>query len=316
MKMQSQVAPTLSQREATVMPGKGKIVLAFLILYVVWGSTYMAIKYAIDTLPPFMMGSIRFLVAGFGLYAILRFSGQAKPALRHWLSAAVVGVLLLAVGNGGVVLASRYVPTGVVSLMVAMTPVYIAILEHMGKGLPGGKTIAGLILGTLGIGLLISPAGLSSQAVSGIAFNWFGILAVMVGSFAWSLGSIYSRRAHLPQSTMLAISMQMICGGIALSLCSFGLGEHVNFNLAQVSVRSLWAVAYLIVFGSLVGYTAYLWLLKHVSPSKVSTYAYVNPVIAVFLGWLMAGEVVSPKILLAGAVITCAVWLITQGNRK
>lgn len=289
-----------------------QMILAFLAIYIIWGSTYMAIKVAIDTVPPFMMTAARFLVAGLGMYAVLRMTGTSRPTLRNWVECSLIGTLLLAFGTGGVVIAEKYVPTGMVSLLVAMVPVYVAVLEHISKGMPNKKTLLGLLLGTVGIVVLIGPNSLMGHS----SINWMGVGAVLLGSFSWAAGSVYSRKAQLPSSMMLSTAMQMICGGLVLALISVATGEHTAVEVSKISLNSVLAFVYLIVFGSLVGFSAYVWLLKNVSPSKVSTYAYVNPIIAVFLGWAMAGEQVTMQTFFAAAAILPAVWLITAGGAK
>ncbi|MCC7529966.1 MAG: EamA family transporter [Candidatus Melainabacteria bacterium] len=292
---------------------KLKIVFAFIGIYLIWGSTYLAIKIAIDTMPPFMMASLRFLMAGLGFFAVLMLLGHERPKKRHWLSALIIGTLLLAASNGSVVLATKTISTGCISLLIAMVPVYVAILEWLEnrKQKIETKKILGLILGTLGIVTLIGPQNLFVEG----GINWFGIACVMFGSLSWSFGTIYSRRVERPSSLMVGIAMQMICGGTVLGLVSLVMGEHTQIANLHVSLNSVLAVAYLIVFGSIVGYSSYLWLLNHVSASKVSTYAYVNPIVAIFLGWAFAGETISAQTVAAGTIILASVWLIT-GTKK
>lgn len=285
-----------------------QVIIAFAALYIIWGSTYLAIKYAIHTIPSFMMGGIRFLIAGFIVYVVSCLLGHKQPTLTNWKCAAIVGVLLLAIGNGGVLIATHYAPTGVVSLMVAMTPIYMALMADFGKRWPNKQTILGLLLGTAGIVFLVGPASLSGT------ISWIGIVAATCASLAWSYGSIYSRNAPLAQPTMMAIATQMIAGGLVMGVISICIGEHLAFDPSDVSMRSILSVLYLIVFGSLAGYSAYFWLLKNVSPAKVSTYAYVNPVVAVFLGWWLNGEAVTHNIFIAGGIIVVSVWLITKAR--
>ena len=299
--------------ETAKTPSKIKIILAFIGIYVIWGSTYLAIKFAIDTMPPFMMASFRFLVAGLGFLAVLMMLGHERPKKQHWLSAFVLGTLLLAASNGSVVMATKTISTGFISLLIAMVPVYVAILEWLEnrKQKFERKKIAGLLLGTMGIVTLIGPQNL---LVPG-QINWAGIALVMFGSLSWSLGTIYSRKADKPSSLMVGIAMQMICGGAVLGLVSLLMGEHTQVAHMQFSMRSILSVLYLIIFGSIVGYSSYLWLLNHVSASKVSTYAYVNPIVAIFLGWAFAGETIGMQTILSGTIILASVWLIT-GSKK
>ncbi|MBX9572426.1 MAG: EamA family transporter [Candidatus Obscuribacterales bacterium] len=296
----------LEKKEPTLW----QIVFAFAVLYIVWGSTYIAIKFAIHTIPPFMMGGIRFIIAGGLVYIVGMILGHKHPQLIHWRSAAIVGFLLLALGNGGVLIATHHIPSGVVSLMVAMTPVYMSLFADLGKRLPTTSTIIGLILGTIGVACLIGPDGFKGNV------SWIGLVAVSVASLSWSAGSIYSRHAPLAATTTMSIASQMICGGVAMAAISLCIGEHNQFDPSLISAKSIWSTIYLILFGSLAGYSAYFWLLKNVSPSKVATYAYVNPIVAVFLGWMLAGEPVTPNIFLAGTIIVAAVWFITKSAKK
>ncbi|MBA3994844.1 MAG: multidrug transporter [Cyanobacteria bacterium DS2.3.42] len=293
---------------------KTKVILAFLGIYLIWGSTYLAIKFAIDTMPPFMMASFRFLTAGVGFFTVLMLLGHARPEKKHWLSALITGTLLLAASNGSVVMATKSISTGYISLLIAMVPVYVALLEWLEdrKQKVETKKILGLVLGTMGIVTLIGPQNLFVP--NGI--NWFGIAVVMFGSLSWSVGTIYSRRVEKPSSLMVGIAMQMICGGAVLGLVSLFMGEHTQVSNLHISMQSILAVAYLIVFGSIIGYSSYLWLLDHVSASKVSTYAYVNPIVAIFLGWAFAGETISAQTVAAGGIILASVWLITAGGKK
>jgi drug/metabolite transporter (DMT)-like permease len=259
-----------------------------------------------------MMASARFLIAGTSMYFVMRMFGAERPTMRHWLECAVIGSLLLVVGNGGVVLAEKSVPTGIVSLLVAMVPVYIALVEAIKAGFPGPKKLFGLLLGTAGIFVLVGPG-----AVNGTSnINWFGIAAVSAASLAWAAGSVYSRTAKLPKSMVLATAMQMICGGFFMGVISLALGEWNHFNPASVSNHSLLAVSYLIIFGSIIAYSAYVWLLKSVSPSAVATYAYVNPIVAVFLGWACAGEKLSMQLFYAAAIIIAAVYMLTSAKQS
>lgn len=289
-------------------PPKKLLILAFAVLYIVWGSTYLAIKVAIETLPPYMMASTRCILAGLILFAFLPASARTGIKIKHWQSAAIIGSLLLGIGNGGVVIAEKTIPSGIVSLLVALTPMFIALLEHFPKLKIEKRQICGLLCGSLGILLLVGPGCLLNSA----AFNWSAMLILFVACLSWSVGSIYSRTVEKPPSTMVYIAMQMIFGGAFLSLFSLAAGEYQGFSLQQVSAESIRALLYLIGFGSILGYGAYIWLLQNVSPSKVSTYAYVNPIIAVLLGWLLGGESLGVNTVAATAFILGAVWLISS----
>lgn len=294
-------------------PTIAKVLAAFAAVYVLWGSTYLAIHFAIETLPPLTMASARFLVAGGLMYAFLRLRGEKAPDRRQWGAAAVVGGLLLVGGNGGVVMAERTVPSGVVALLVAMVPLWMVLLEWARPGgtKPTTRTVLGLLVGFVGMVLLVGPANLAGGGGVDLA----GAGLVMMGSISWAAGSIYSRRAALPKSPFMATAMEMACGGALLLIAGAARGELAGLDVSAFSPRSLLALAYLVVFGSLIGFTAYIWLLGVSTPARVSTYAYVNPVVAVFLGWAFAGEEITTRVLLAAGVIVAAVAVITLGKR-
>lgn len=303
----------MAEREgAPAGPALPKLVAAFAAVYLVWGSTYLAIRFAIETLPPFLMAGARFLAAGGVLYAVMRARGEPRPSPVHWRSAAVVGGLLLFLGNGGVVWAEQTVPSGVAALLVATLPLWMVLLEWARPGgeRPTGRVVAGLVVGFAGLVLLVGP----SELVGGQRVDPVGAGVVLFAALAWAAGSIYSRSAPLPSSPFLATGMEMLAGGALLVAAGAVTGELGALDPAGVSARSALALAYLVVFGSLVGFTAYIWLLRVSTPSRVSTYAYVNPVVAVLLGWALAGEPLSARVLGAAAVIIAAVVLITRSR--
>lgn len=290
----------------------GKLVAAFAAVYLVWGSTYLAIRVAIESLPPLTMAGARFLLAGGALYAFMRLRGEPAPEWRHWRAAALIGALLLLLGNGGVVLAERTVPSGVVALLVAMVPLWMVLLEWLRPGgvRPLGRTVVGLLVGFGGMVLLVGPSGLGGARVDPL-----GVALVTVGSLSWAAGSIYTRGAALPKSALLSTGMQMAFGGLWLAIAGAAAGEWATLDASAFTGRSIAAWAYLVVFGSLVGFTAYVWLLGRTTAARVSTYAYVNPVVAVLLGWAVMGEPLSARVLGAAAVIIAAVAVITTGGR-
>lgn len=284
----------------------------FAAVYLIWGSTYLAIRLAIETIPPFTMAGVRFVVAGGLIYAWARSAGVPNPERRHWKGAAVVGILLLLVGNGAVVWAEQWVPSGLVALLVATVPLWMVGIDW-GWGTrsrPGPWVIAGIVWGLVGVALLVSTREIGAGTPQDLA----GGLVVLGGSAAWAAGSIYSRHADLPSSPRMATAMQMLAGGVALLLAGALSGELQR--LEAPTFRSALALAYLIVFGAVVGYTAYIWLLRVSTPARVSTYAYVNPVVALVLGWAVVDEPLTPRILLAGFVILTAVAVITIRSRK
>lgn len=295
------------------------LVAAFFAVYVFWGSTYLAIKYTIETLPPFLMAGTRFAFAGAILFVWARFTKDyERPKFEHWKTAAIVGTFLLLGGNGAVVLASHYIPSSMTALLVATEPLFVVMLSWLwlGNARPNWKVAAGLIVGFFGVYLLISGKGSAADA-SGYG-EWFGYAAVIIGALSWATGSIYGLKATTPKSSLLTAGMQMLAGSVSLFVVGLVRGEWATFDPAAVSSNSVFALAYLIVFGSLLGFTAYSWLLKNAQPAMVATYAYVNPVIAVILGWSIAGESLTAQMLVGAFVIVASVILITanKGAKK
>jgi drug/metabolite transporter (DMT)-like permease len=292
-------------------------------VYVVWGSTYLAIRFAIETMPPFLMASFRFLVAGLILYGWRRLAGDPAPARIEWRSAAVVGLLLLAGGNGGVTWAEQYVPSGIAALMVGAAPLWMVVLDTFwpGRRGPDGRRIrrkrpaplvwAGVLMGFGGIALLVGPAELTGAATR---IHTGGAAVLTLAAFLWAGGSLFSRRAPLPDSPLLGTGMEMLVGSLGLLVLGTLTGEWSSLHLAGISVRSLLGLGYLIVFGALVGFAAYTWLLRVAPTPLVSTYAYVNPLVAIFLGSLLANEPVTLRILVSTAIILGSVALITANQ--
>jgi drug/metabolite transporter (DMT)-like permease len=285
-----------------------KRALAFAAIYVIWGSTYLAIRFAIETLPPFSMAATRFIVAGGLLYVVVRPRSE-RPTGRNWLSAAIVGTLLLAGGNGGVVWAEQWVPSGLTALIVATVPLWMVLFDWLFAGgpRPNKLLVGGLVWGLCGVGLLMSSTEIGAQSREGL---WGG-LVVLGASVSWAAGSIYARGAALPRSPFLATAMQMIAGGLALALMAAIAGEGGRLHLAEFSMKSVLALVYLIVFGAFIAFTAYIWLLGVSTPARVSTYAYVNPAVAVFLGWLLADERLDVRAAVAVFIILSAVVLVS-----
>jgi drug/metabolite transporter (DMT)-like permease len=305
----------MSTTPAPAVPSRATLVTAFFIVYVVWGSTYLAIRYAIETLPPFLMASTRFLVAGGLLYAWSRFfAGASRPGRAQWSATAVVGLLLLLGGNGLVVWSELRVPSGVAALVVALVPVFMVLIEWLRPGgtRPTTQVVAGLVLGLAGIAWLIGPDALAGGGRIDLA----GAVALVLACLSWSLGSIYQRHAPMPASPALSTAMQMLAGGVALLVVGGALGELHGVDAAAFSLRSLLGLAYLIVFGSIIAFSAYVWLLKASTPARVSTYAYANPVVAVLLGWALAAEPLTPRMLVAAVVIVSGVALITLAPKR
>jgi drug/metabolite transporter (DMT)-like permease len=293
---------------------RSRLVLALAAVYVIWGSTYLAIHFALATLPGFTMAGVRFLIAGGVLYFLARGRGAGSPRPIEWRSAAIVGFCLLGGGNGGVVWAQHTVPSGIAALLVATMPLFMAAMAGLGgTKLPRGTAAVGLLIGFAGVAVLIGP-GISAGGKEHIA-PW-GVAALLFACVSWAGGSLYSRRAPLPKSALLATGMEMLAGGALLLVVGGIAGEWRSIDLAAVSWRSWLAFAYLITFGSLIGFTAYIWLLRNTTTSLASTYAYVNPLVAVFLGWLLADEALSGRIGLAALLIVISVVLITRAPRE
>jgi drug/metabolite transporter (DMT)-like permease len=291
-----------------------QVALALGAVYLIWGSTYLAIRFAIETIPPFLMAALRYLTAGALLYAWCRLRGTPRPLGVHWRSALILGGLLLLLGNGGVVWAEQRVSSGLVALLVSTEPLWIVLLVWMrDRARPAGRVLVGLLLGFAGLVLLVGRG-----AGSGGGLYPLGVVAVLIASFSWAWGSLRGQRAALPDSPFLGTAMQMLGGGFLLLLASVLTGEPARVSLAAVSTRSLLSLAYLVIFGALIAFTAYVWLLRVASPVLVSTYAYVNPVVAVFLGWALAGEPITRGTLVAAAVILAGVALISsaQGGKE
>ena len=282
--------------------------LALLIVYFFWGGTYLGIRLAVRTIPAFLMAGTRFLVAGTAVYAYARLRGAQRPTRDHWLSAGLVGVLLLVGGNGLVSWAEQLVPSGIAALLVATVPLWMILLGLLDRRNPRPSLVVfgGVLLGFVGVGVLVLPSGSGPDRVSPL-----GVAALLAGAVFWAWGSLRSRTAKLPASPLLANGMQMIVGGALLVLAGLGSGEGSRLHFASISMESLLGLGYLISFGSIVAYNAYIWLLKHADPTWVSTYAFVNPIVAVFLGWLIAHERFAPRALLATAIIVLAVVIIT-----
>jgi drug/metabolite transporter (DMT)-like permease len=291
---------------------RAQIIAAFASIYLVWGSTYLAIRYAVETIPPFLMGGLRFLISGALLYAWSRYRGAERPTRIHWRNALIAGGFLLLGGNGAVVWAEQFVPSGLTALLVSILPFWLVIIEWVRppRKRPHGAVLVGLVLGFIGIVVLIGPADLGGHG----DVRPIGALVLILGSLSWAIGSFYSRDAELPKSGLLTTGMEMLCGGALLLIVGLLSGELSQFDVHRISGASAAGLIYLVTFGSLIGFTSYIWLLDKVSPARLGTYAYVNPVVAVILGWAIAGEKLSVRTGIAAAIVICAVALITTAR--
>ena len=288
---------------------RAQIIAAFASIYLVWGSTYLAIRYAIETIPPFIMGGIRFLISGALLYLWARSRGAPRPTRLHWRNAIIAGGFLLLGGNGAVMWAEQVVPSGLTALLVSILPFWLVIIEWVRppRRRPSVAVLIGLVLGFIGIIVLVGPSDVGGHG----DVSPLGALVLILGSLSWAIGSFWSRDAQLPESGLLTTGMEMLGGGVLLLLVGMLAGEFSHFDIHGVSHASAVGLVYLITFGSLLGFTSYIWLLDKVSPARLGTYAYVNPIVAVLLGWAIAGERLSVQTGVAAAIVICAVALIT-----
>jgi len=294
---------------------KTKLWVALFALYIVWGSTYLAIRFTVETFPPFLQASLRFLISGAILFAWRRVVGDPNPTRSNWKTTAIVGTFLLLGGNGLVSLAEKTVPSGVAALVIATSPFWLVLFEAFRSGgvKPTWQAILGLVVGFGGVFLLIGPASITGAHEP---IEPFGAILLLIAPVLWAMGSIYAKGADMPRSGLLSTGMQMLMGSVSLFIVSIVTGELNGFSLGDISMRSWWGLAYLIAFGSLVGFVSYGYLLHNAPVSLMSTYAYVNPVVAVFLGWLLANETLNARIALATAIIIGSVILINYARRS
>jgi drug/metabolite transporter (DMT)-like permease len=295
-------------------PDRWKTLLAFAIIYVVWGSTFLAIRIGVREVPPFLLAGMRFLAAGTILYAWMRATGTASPTRREWASVTLLAALIFLVDYGLVFWAEQRVPSGITAVMLATIPVFTALAEI-------------LILRTqrltvrLGIALVVGLAGVAVLVSRSVSFGdapieSSGALALVIGAISWSLASVLSRKLTLPRSKVMSSGAQMLVGGILLLLAAATFGEFHTFDAQDVSIGAWLALLYLIIAGSIVAFTAYVWLIHHESPTKVGTYAYVNPVVAVLLGYFLAGEALGARTVLGTFLVLVSVVVITTTPKK
>lgn len=290
-------------------PSKLQLIVAFLSVYIFWGGTYLGMKFALDSFPPFLMAAIRHTIAGSILLVIGLMKKEARPTKDELVNAGIVGLLLLLMGNGLVAWSEQRLPSAIASLIITSTPFWIMLLNWVGgdKRKPTKIELFTLMLGFLGILLMVFQGPMGQSA----SLDMLGIFTLLVAAFVWALGSLFSRHRRMPKSSFFSTSAQMLAGGASLFILSFALQEPDRLDILHLTTRSLWAMGYLILFGSVVAYTAYIWLMKNVNPTLASTYAFINPVVAVILGYLLANEVLSLQTLIAAVIIVSAVVILT-----
>ncbi len=314
---------SVTPRVSSTTPARWLIIAAFAAIYLLWGSTYIAIRFAVEVIPPFAMSGTRFVVAGLLLMLWARAQGAPWPTRLNWRTAMIAAVMLFVLNNGALVWAAQYVPSGTLALLVGATPLWIVLLDwwrptvhgrQAGGVRPTLTVFLGLLLGFFGIVLL---AG-SGEMASARPEYAIGIVALLVGTVAWAAGSIYTRQVSsaLPDSPILCSGMQLFSGGVMLIALSIVSGESAGFQLADITLRSGLSWFWLVICGSILGFGSYVWLMRVSSPARVATYAYVNPVVAIFLGWALAGEQLTPRTIVAAAIIVAAVMLINSARSR
>jgi len=284
-----------------------KILTAFFAVYFIWGTTYLAIKYAIETIPPFLMMGMRSLLAGTVLYTWGRLRGDANVARKELPSLILIGSLFFLIGHGVLAWAQQTVPSGVAALLVASEPIIIALFEPLftREGRVGKRTMLGMLIGMSGIAVLMLPKGLDFENA-----NLLGAFGILIAASSWASGAIYSRVAKLPRSPLITGGLQLLFGGGLLILMSFIIGEWSDFNFSAVVVRSWLGLIYLVLFGSIITFSAYTWLLTVTSATRISTHTFINPVVAVFVGWAFGGEALTKEMLVAAVLIIISVYIV------
>jgi drug/metabolite transporter (DMT)-like permease len=300
--------------EASVRPPAWKTLLAFAIIYFVWGSTFLGIRVGVRAVPPLIFASMRFFAAGVLLYAWLRIKGTASPTLRQWISATILAICIFVCDYGLLFWAEQRVPSGIAAVMLATIPAFMALSEIIFLGTQRLTFRLGiaLLIGIGGVAVLVSR----SLSLGEMPIDHAGAIALVIASMSWSIASALSRKLPLPESKAMSAGAQMLSGGIMLAIAAAIFGEFRGFHIEAIS-RTVWfALAYLIIAGSIVGFTAYVWLIHHQSPTKVGTYAYVNPIVAVAIGYFLGGETVGPRTLLGTLLVLVSVIVITTTRAK
>jgi len=307
----SEISPAISRASAAP---RSMVLVAFAAVYILWGSTYFFIRIGVETIPPFVLAGIRHIAIGLVFYPLFRHVSKEKPTPTQWRTTIITGLLLLLCGNGALSWAETRVPSGIASLLVATVSLWMVILDWLRPGgvKPGPRVLIGFVLGFTGIALLVGPSHLGgSERIDPV-----GAITLILGSLAWAAGSIYSRHHPVPHSPLLGVAMQSLAGGAGLWIVAAATGELHQFHPAQVTLRSWLAVLYLFSFGSALGFSAYIYILKYSTASRVATYAFVNPVVALFLGWSLGGEALTLRTLIASGTILAAVLLVILAPHK
>lgn len=289
------------------------VLLAFATIYIVWGSTYLAIRIGVETIPPFLMLGVRFAFAGLVLYAWLRLRGAAAPTAKEWRGTTLTGIMMLFFGTGMVGVAEQTMDSGLAALLISTTPLWMVLFSWLWKKGPRPHSVVflGIIIGLAGVFLLFDPA---TSAANGFSFTVPGLM-VIGASASWAAASVHAKDGGLPANPFLTSAMQMTTGGLALLLGALVTGELSGFEIGLVSARSAWSLVYLVIFGSFLAFSAYVWLLRATNPARVSTYAFVNPAVAVLLGWAILAEPLNLRIFLSMALLTVSVVLILKHGR-
>jgi len=295
--------------ESAARPPSWKILLAFAIIYFIWGSTFLAIRVGVHEVPPFLLAALRFFVAGLALYGWMRLTGTPAPSRREWAGASFLGTLIFVIDYGCVFWAEQRVPSGITAVVLATIPVFITLLEiiFLRTQRLTVRLCLALLVGICGVAVLVNH----SFSLGEVPINRAGAIALLVASFTWSVATILTRRLPLPASKPMSAAAQMLSGGAQLFVLTAVSGEFAGFRIQTVSRNAWFALVYLIVAGSIVGFTAYVWLLHYESPTKVGTYAYVNPAVAVILGYFLGGEAVGLRTLLGTLLVLVSVVTIT-----
>lgn len=313
-KLQPAEKPSGANLTSPLNPSPTYVLLALAAIYLIWGTTYLAIRYAIESIPPLLMMAMRHVLAGGILYAVTRLRGVPAPSLRDWKFPAIVGTILFLGGHGSLAWAEQRVPSGIAALLVATLPMWILLLARVSRTEEkfSARAIAGVVLGFLGVLILFGPDAWHHNG----ELNLVGALAVLFGNFLWAAGTIYMRKVTMPASSVMSAAMQMIAGGASLAIAGTLSGEASRLHSASVSLQSWLSLLYLVVFGSIIAFTAYTWLHTVVKPSRVATYAYVNPVVAVLIGWAFAHEPVGVFTVVAMVIILIGVALVNSGTKQ